>query len=547
MGYWDSASSVLIYNSILDRFSETNEKWQEELNRYADYRDGRPSQINQSQGKYFAKRKRETQERYEDRPKLSIPLCRLIIDVHAEALAKNVTVTIDDEKTAELWDEVAEHNELHSFWSKLAQTSGTYGSLVCRPVLYDNGKPEKILEFDSFTPLEAQLIYENTSAGRSYKRFHGVAIHTGYSLANGDSMPLSMVTDKMRSGNEFKHRVEYISAKRWEVYLDGALTSESPFGDVWMPTKEGDPNFGENPYGFIPAVLFNGLETEESFLGISDIHHSVYDVQNVNEIWSDTIYTHRMYVPVAVLETANTESATVFKSGVGSGLRVSPGEDFRYANPAIDFRQVMEPMGIALEMALANAKTPAVSVGMGHIFGSAAKSVNLVSGVAKAMEWKPTVRHATEKRKPFARGIRQLVQNSLKIMAMPPPYGQGITGIKPDAKITVDFPGDIVPAAKSEELDKVARETLAGIKSVYQGMIDYHRWTPQRAQQELNMIAAERRAHLVDIGFGDIVDIVMERSAGSATTGEKKEAEEKLFQGTEPLQADVTAEPQGVT
>ncbi len=136
--------------------------------------------------------------------------------------------------------------------------------------------------------------------------------------------------------------------------------------------------------------------------------------------------------------------------------------------------------------------------------------------------------------------IRQLIHSSLKIMAAKPPFGQG-KPVKPDAKITVDFPADIVPAAKSEQLDALVKQTLSGYKSIYQGMIDYHGWTPARAQREMDMIAAEKRAHLVDIGFKGIVDVVMARQEDEATTNEKTAAEDKLFKGAAVLESDRTA------
>jgi hypothetical protein len=533
-----SYASSLTYNSLLDRFAQDSEAYEQELIRYADYRDGRPSRVNQSQGKYFEKRDRETSERYKDRPKLPIPLCRLIVDVHAEALAKEVRISLDSNtedqddapivKTREEWAAVEAHTELDSYWGRLASTFGTYGSSVVRPLLHDDGTPDKVLEFDSFTPLEAKLLYETCSAGRSNKRFYGVAISTGYSLENATTYPWPVVTEMTKSQLKIAHRVEYITKDVWKVWLDGKVTPTSPWDDVWMPSAD-----GANPFGFVPAVLFNGLETEESFLGISDIHQAVYDNQMVNDIW---------YVPMGVLETNNKEAIAAFRAGIGAAIAVNQGDDYRYANAGVDFRAAMEPMAVALELTLAGAKTPAISVGMGGLSNTSTKSASDPSGVAKAYEFKPTVRHAKQKQKPFARGIRQLVQNSLRIMKHPKPYGQG-KPVDPDVNVTVDFPGEIVPSTKAEELERVKNEILVGMKSIYEAMIDYHKWSPQRAQREMDMLAAEQRRHLVDIGFKDIVDIVMARQSTdiTITETEKKAAEKVLFNPVQVLDADRTA------
>jgi hypothetical protein len=542
MGYWDGAAPRLIRDSIADIYARDADGWEKELTRFADYRDGRSSIIGDTSRGYFKKRKRENNARFADRPKISVPLCPLIIDVHNEALTKSVKIEFEDEATAEVWAEVSEHNDLPGYWGrKPGPTLGTFGHAIVRPVLHDDGTPEKVLEFDCNSPLECRLIYERSAAGRSVPHFHGVTIHTGYSIENGDSLPWP-VKAELREQLNIKHRVEFISKDYWLVWLDDELVPESPWGDVWMPTKKDDANFGANPYGFIPASLFNGLETEESFLGQSDIAQAVYDVQVVNEIWSDVVYSHRMYVPVPVLKTKNKDSVAAFTAGIGAGIVTGSdaGEDFKFASPGLDFKNVMEPMSAAMELALANAKTPAMSVGLGHIFGSAARTVNTPSGVAKAMEWKSTERHAIQKRESFRRGVKDLVRKSLRYMEMDPPYGQG-KKVDPETTITVSFPGDIIPTSAAERLERFVSEQLAHAKSLYQGLIDYHGWSTERAQRELDMMAAEKRAHLVEMGFKHIVDAVQERQSVTIDAAALERDKEKLFAGMTALASDVTA------
>jgi hypothetical protein len=182
-----------------------------------------------------------------------------------------------------------------------------------------------------------------------------------------------------------------------------------------------------------------------------------------------------------------------------------------------------------------------MSVGMGHLFGSQAKSASAISGVSKAFEWKPTVRHAKQKQHPFRRGIIDVVRQSLKIMQMPPPFGQG-KPVKPDTKIDVEFPADIIPSSAAEELDKLTKEVLGGFTSVYEAMIKYHKWSPERAQREMDMRAAENKAHLVEIGFKEIVELVEERQAGTVDAKALENAKAKLFKGSTVLGADKTAD-----
>jgi len=240
----------------------------------------------------------------------------------------------------------------------------------------------------------------------------------------------------------------------------------------------------------------------------------------VNEIWSDVVYMHRMYVPIGVIET-DEQSPKVLTTGIGSLLKVPMGGSYTYANPQIDFRGVLEPMSVALELALADSAAPAMSVGLGHMFGSAARSVNTPSGVAKAMEWTPTVRRAKLKRGPFERGIKDMIHKTLTMMAAPKPYGQGIKRVKPDAKITTHWPQTIEPISAAERLEMLAKEVVIGVTSAYQGMIDHKGWSPERAQRELDMIAVEKRNLYAEIGAKHVVEAIMDRHTSDIPLSEE--------------------------
>ena len=89
-------------------------------------------------------------------------------------------------------------------------------------------------------------------------------------------------------------------------------------------------------------------------------------------------------------------------------------------------------------------------------------------------------------------------------------------------------------------------EVLNGVTATYTAMIDYHGWSPARAQQEVDLKAAEMKAHLVDIGMKHIVDIVQDRQELTVTEAQKTEAAEVLFGATEPMEADVLADDKEV-
>jgi hypothetical protein len=121
--------------------------------------------------------------------------------------------------------------------------------------------------------------------------------------------------------------------------------------------------------------------------------------------------------------------------------------------------------------------------------------------------------------------------------------GQGVKELNPDTDITVEYTGDIIPTSQAEELEKITKETLGGLRAMFSAMKEYHGWSDERAALEMDLIKAESRRSLVDnLGFKDLVDIVMERQALEMTTAEKAEAEEILFDAGGPMPADENTE-----
>jgi hypothetical protein len=489
---------------------------QEEYKRYGDFYDGRPKIIEE----YFQKRHFETQERFADRPKLSWPLCRPIADGHAEALAKGIQVSIAHDKTQETWDEISRHNNMAAFWKQISSIISVYGACGVKPMVVDNKTTQKAIEFDALPPDTMFFIYERGTGGRSVKRFIGVAIITGYSLENGTILPWPVMAE-IAETFRVQQRVEFISADRWIVWLDNQITPIGPHGDIWMP----DPENGENPFPEIMATLYNGLETYEDLLGASDIRQGVYDVQTVNEIWSDLIYMFRMYVPLLFLKSDNPESRKTFKAGVGIGFAINSDEDLGFAQGQVDWTGVMLPLKIALELTYSNSKMPAVAVGLGHVFGDA----SVVTGVGKEFEWKPTVANAKAKREPFTRGVKDHVRKALMIAEHPPPIGQGITGLDLDAEISVEYADDIIPTSMLEELEKVTKLRVAELISGFEAMKRFHKWDDARAAREMDLIKAESRSSLTQLGFDKILEVVMEQQGVSVTEAEKAEAKETLL------------------
>jgi len=137
-----------------------------------------------------------------------------------------------------------------------------------------------------------------------------------------------------------------------------------------------------------------------------------------------------------------------------------------------------------------------------------------------------------------------MVHQALKIAGMPLPYGQS-KKVAAEYEITVEYTGDIIPTSQIERLEMIGKEILNGMKSVYQGMIEYHGWSKERAALEMDMIDAENKRHIADdLGFKHLIDIVQERQAIEFISPEARaEAEAVLFGAVAPMAGDVTAEP----
>jgi len=530
--YWQSAAPDLLHASLTQTLLDLEFNRDQEYAKYADYYDGRPEVI----VPYFKKRHREQAERFQDRPKLSWPICRPISDAHATALAKEVKIEIDHPKTQEWWNELAEHNNMPAFLSFVSSIVSVYGSAGAKPLVVENDTPDGQIEFEAFPPDTMKFVYERNSQGRSVKRFIGAGVLTGYSIANGTVFDWDTGHSEREKYN-VKQRAEYISPTRWLVWLDGKITPESPFGERWMPTDD-----GANPFGTHMAVLFNGLETHESFLGASDLHLSIYDVQAVNEIWSDLIYMLRMYVPIQYLKTDSEGSRKQFKAGIGAGVMLNTGEELDYAQGSVDWTGVMEPLKIALEITYSNAKVPSVAVGLGHLFGGQ----SVISGVAKEYEWKPTVSHAEAKQAPFARGVRDLVRVAMKIAKNPKPFGQANASIDENASIKVTFPADIMPVSQMERLEQISKEQLSGLLALFTAMKKYHKWDDARAAREMDIKKAESRQNLVEAGFGKIVEAAEKREKITLTAQDEKAlfraARVPVYDGGEKTDEDASGE-----
>jgi hypothetical protein len=281
----------VVHGSIKNTLDQIAEGREGEYKKYSDYYDGTPDCVckpESSRAGYFVRRHFETEERFKDRPKISIPIAPLIVDTHAEALAGGVTIKIDDEATAETWEAIAEHNQMSAFLrDEVATISGLYGASGVKPLIFDDNTKEKKIEFENYGPDACKFVYEEHSSGRSVKRYQAVGIHTGYSYANTKVMPLHLDYELAKKF-DFRNRREVITKDTWGVWLDDTNYPISPLGEQWQPAED-----GSNPYGEVMVSLFNALGSIEDFLGKSDLHNSIYDIQVINELFSDIYYAHR--------------------------------------------------------------------------------------------------------------------------------------------------------------------------------------------------------------------------------------------------------------
>jgi len=533
----------MVENSIGYFFGLCCENWpnspdelEKEWCRYEDYYDGRPERLRNET--YFPRLKREHASRYDDRPKLTIPLCRAIADLHAGALVRDqLHTTIDDVGAQKVWDEIEQHNNMNAHARKITTVMSVYGCAVNVPRKWDDGSPDKQIEWEVYTPNRARPIYDSGSAGASVVHLRGVQIRTLYNTVTGQIVQYSRqgILERVRNSlgiGQWLERIEFISDTHWVVWLDGKVSPTSPDGKArWMPRDDGTNPFGKG------AVLFNNLETHEGVLGQSNIRSANHDNETLNHLWSDTVYAARIYAPILVLQSDDEVVQTQFRGGIGSGMSLGRNDSLEFATPPSGLiKEMLEPVRIQLELLYSNSKSPAIAMGMGHMFEQTD-----VSGRAKEIEYRPTVKHAEACFPAFSRAWTETVRFGLTIAGGERPFGQA-KSVKVDADVTVLPDGEIVPTTAIERIETERAAVFAGFRSLFEAMKNIHRYTDDQASTELDRIAAETRRKMTGTPYERLNKALFEMRKIKITPEQTTEDVEALFGPPMMVAADAADE-----
>lgn len=492
-----------------------------EFRRYADFYDGRPQTVE----KYFQRLKRETDLRWEERPKLSFPLCHGIIDLHAQALrGETLTLEIEDKATRETWAEIEAHNNMDAFATAIVSTAGLFGAAIVRPIKHNDGSSEKKIEFEVFNPDRARPIYDSGSGGRSVRRIRGVVIRTLY---NRDTYEILEYNATRLTGGRICERVELITEYVWRVWLDGKETPIGPGGEMWMPRLD-----GKNPFGL--PVFFNNLDTFDTFIGPSDIKRAVHDNHVINELWSHIVYACRLLVPILAVFTDNEDAQTSLVTGLGAAIGLNKDDDARYVSaPPETVKQMLEPMRIALELFFSNAHAPAAAVGLGHLFSGEAN----VSGRSKEIEYRPTVQYREQKWPMFERGYIEVARLGLRVATGATPDGQAKPG-DPEADMTVKTTGEIIPQTRMERIEEEGKAILYGLSNLFRSAMRVHNMNAEQAAAFCDEMLGMQKRVLLGLGAKDVLAAAAAQSKLTVSSSDIEANRVKIFAPAPVADAD---------
>jgi len=537
MAIYDDGTLGSLYDACRANWPERPDELEKEWTRYEDYYDGRPVRLKNET--YFPRQLRETSARYADRPKLIIPLCRAIVDLHAGALVGDcVKTTVAHAGTQKIWNEIDAWNNANAFAKMVSNVQSVYGSGVVVARKWDDGSDNKQIEFEVYPPNRARPLYDSGAAGRSVRHIYGVQIRSLYDTRTGQLSAYSRksIGEKVMSmlgAGTLQERIEFISEKRWVVWLDGNLAPKEPkTGSRWMPRDDGSNPFGKG------AVLFNNLETHEGVLGQSDIRVACYDNENLNHLFSDIIYATRMYVPILAMFTDNEDTQIAFKAGIGAGIGLNRGDDMKFVSPPDALiEKMLEPFRVQLELLYSNAKAPGVAVGLGHLFGGEAN----VSGRSKELEYRPTVKYAEQRFPAFQRAWTEMVRLGLTVAKAEKPFGQA----KPanvDAPISVSIDGEIVPTTMQERIETEGKAVLYGMRSLLDAVKNVYRYDDEKAAESLDLIYGEMRRRLLGLPYKRLMEAIAEQQEVKITPEETEADVATIFSPAPIAAADAADE-----
>lgn len=424
--------------------------------------------------KYFPKYYRETEERYQKRPKKALPLCSGTVDVLAGAMVGDgVQVTIGDPDSREnkAYQDIQRHNDLDGANAlALAQVAGVFGWCAERIIL----EADRRVEFERVNPLYFGTLYDHGAIGRTVKRPQGITFSTFYDADRGVALP----RDTSLNAPGKAMRTEVITPAEWWVLLDGEVTPVDPAdsSNRWMPRDD-----GANPYGVIPATLLWNIHHISQFEGRADIDPGFKMAEDINLVYSQMLYNLQMAFPTLTIPKSGAAGSASMALGLGLALEYpldgpAPG----WIAPPFDVDTFMGPLKAMLTLFFSMVHTPASAHGLGTIFGQQSYE----SGKAKFYEMGPLTKHVRRKRTNFRGFIEQRWRNLCAVLNAPAPYGHGLA-LDADVPVSVDFPTDMVPESEEEVLERIIKRLKANIISDVEAILADRSWedTPENREK----------------------------------------------------------------
>ncbi len=425
---------------------------------------------------YFPRYYRETQERYDKRPKEVLPLCSAVVDVLAGAMVGDgVQVTIGKPDSTEntTYQEIQRHNDLDGANAlAIGQVAGVFGWAAERILLMGSTPADRQVEFERVNPMYFLPVYDHGAIGRTIKRVNGLTFQTLWDPDSGTAIP----RDTAVGAADKSVRTEIITPTEWWVYLDGEPQPTNPLDpDVrWMPLDN-----GRNPYGVIPVSLLWNIHHITQFQGRSDVDPGYRMAEELNRIYSQMLYNLQMLFPTLTVPKAGVEG----NPSLGLGLALEyplDGPAPGWIVPPLDVSVFMEPLKAMLTLFFSGVHTPASSHGLGTIFGQQSHE----SGVAKFYENAPLLKHVSRKRTNFVNFVETRYRNLAAVLNQPAPHGWGLN-LDLTAEVDVEFTGDVVPVSDQELTERIILRLKNHIISDVEAILESRGWedTPENREK----------------------------------------------------------------
>jgi hypothetical protein len=257
----------------------------EHIGKRWDFYDGNQIESVTNGQKYIKQYHGEKDQEWEDKEKIRWNYTRLVVDKYIERIfGKPVRVEFEEKKYQDIWDEIT------------------------NPKTFDDISPfmKMVQRIAEISDTCAVIVRTDPKTGEiSFEEIRGEFLHFIPMLENGKQIGQVQIAypfDSFVPGDRIRHRVEIWDEEQFGVYIISDKSKKILYKDE-----------GENPYGFIPMVLFQPKRDDNTFYGLTNIG----DVVDINEAYNNLWTSLGVIVEMQSFSVLVIKSSTEFKAEFG--------------------------------------------------------------------------------------------------------------------------------------------------------------------------------------------------------------------------------------